>query len=280
MADAVKLLKQLRTSATARQTSRSLTLNGGDCASRSGPCEPQGCPSIAVPSGLAAIDGIDSVLYARSAVSTSDSDALVAWAAQMSEAGGWVELRRRRLQCYGSTVDSGGANAKELAPLPPWLDRLARDLVTIGAFPRDRTPNHVLVNHYSRGDGERCEGILPHTDGPAYYPTTATLSVGAPALMRFAERRLDGGGDVPVAQVLLEARSLVVFSGPAYTTLLHSIGEEPREAVGAWAPCANAHVVGVAPGDAVVRDADRLSLTFRHMWGGHARHPEATAGDG
>ena len=33
--------------------------------------------------------------------------------------------------------------------------------------------NHVLVNEYKPGDG-----IMPHTDGPAYVPIVATITTG------------------------------------------------------------------------------------------------------
>ena len=278
MADAVKLLRRLRAIAPDGSSCGAAPqpASAGSPTRGSLPCDaareplpsPDGAPAIVAPHGLALLCGIDRVLYAREAVALAGADALTQWAERVTAARGWVELRRRRLLCYGSAADGGGATAGALAPLPPWLGRLADDLVAVGAFPPERRPNHVLVNHYAPGDdGVRCEGILPHTDGPAYFPVTATLSLGAPALMRFADRRHDGRGDVPVATILLEPRSLVVFSGAAYTTLLHSIGEDAREAVGAFAPCVNCVEACIAPGDAVVRDAARLSFTFRHMWG-------------
>ena len=45
------------------------------------------------------------------------------------------------------------------------------------------TPNHVLINAYPPGSG-----ILPHTDGPAYEPQTATLSLGCPAQFAIDDR--------------------------------------------------------------------------------------------
>lgn len=180
----------------------------------------------------------------------------------------WVALRNRRLQVYGGTVTPRGLVGAE--PLPPWLAALAAALVAAGAFPRDAPPNHVLVNEYAPG-----QGILPHTDGPAYFPRTGTLSLGSAALMTLyaaggeggggGEREGGGGGGggtrVPVAEVLLAPRSLVVFGGAAYARHLHGIGEELTERVGGAAPCVNAP--GRA-GEVLVR-ALRVSLTLRHV---------------
>eukprot|EP00887_Chlorella_sp_A99_P000057 scaffold16.g57.t1 len=53
-----------------------------------------------------------------------------------------------------------------------------------GAIARRGLANHVLVNSYQPGDG-----IMPHEDGPLYYPAVAILSLGAPAVLRFARKR-------------------------------------------------------------------------------------------
>lgn len=41
-------------------------------------------------------------------------------------------------------------------------------------------PNHMLINGYSPSDG-----IMPHTDGPAYHPEVACLNLGANSLLAF-----------------------------------------------------------------------------------------------
>ena len=38
--------------------------------------------------------------------------------------------------------------------------------------------NHVLINEYKPG-----QGIMAHTDGPAYYPVVATISTGGGQLL-------------------------------------------------------------------------------------------------
>jgi alkylated DNA repair protein alkB family protein 6 len=167
-----------------------------------------------------------------------------------------VQLRGRWLLNVGGVVAPRGLTQQ--SALPPWLDALAAALVDAGCYPLARRPNHVLINEYAAD-----EGIMPHTDGPAYHPCTATVSLGSPALMRFLARA--DGRDTPVAELLLRPRSLVVFSGEAYSSLLHSISEAPREAIGRWAPCLNAAQAGATEGEELERRGVRLSLTFRHV---------------
>src|SRR5699024_11991713 len=47
-----------------------------------------------------------------------------------------------------------------------------------------RAPNHVLVNEYTPG-----QGIMPHEDGGAYYPTVATVSLGGAVVLDLYEDR-------------------------------------------------------------------------------------------
>jgi hypothetical protein len=75
---------------------------------------------------------------------------------------------------------------------------------------------------------------MPHTDGPLYHPAVAILSLGAPAVIRFWRRPEEGGAvqpgsQAPEASLLLMPRSLLLFSGEAYSDCLHGILE-----VGCW----------------------------------------------
>jgi alkylated DNA repair protein alkB family protein 6 len=89
----------------------------------------------------------------------------------------WVSLRGRQLQCWGGQpLDPHSAAASDMSfvsePLPEWLQVLCESLSAAKIFPAEQVPNHVLINRYECG-----EGILPHTDGPAYVSRTATLSL-------------------------------------------------------------------------------------------------------
>ena len=188
---------------------------------------------------------LDLVLYAREIVTPGYETNILAWGAAMTLSNSWTALRHRRL--LSLTRDSW----------PTWLHQLAVQLTDAGIFPATQLPNHALINHYEPG-----EGILAHTDGPGYAPVTATISFGSPALMHFSERRNDT--NTPIAEVLLEPRSLLVFKSKAYTHMLHAIDEVTVERVGDTATCINADLAEISEGSEVRRHTFRISVTFRH----------------
>ena len=126
--------------------------------------------------------------------------------------------------------------------------------------------NHILINDYSSSD----QGILPHTDGPAYEPCTATLSLESDALLTFLPRGSNQNKsrieDYPT--LILEPGSLVVFRDEAYAEWMHSIPTnqpcidvDSRTCVNLsqtkWAACSHQDKVSVQ------RGTRRISLTFR-----------------
>merc|ERR1712187_241140 len=94
--------------------------------------------------------------------------------------------------------------------------------------------NSVRINGYRPG-----QGIHPHCDGPVYYPKVAILSLGSPCIFSFYPRTgtedcmkwdpandVPGGhleGSSPRTSLLLEARSLLVFSHDAFWHHRHGI---------------------------------------------------------
>ena len=64
--------------------------------------------------------------------------------------------------------------------LPPFLERLVQLLVAEGVFSAETAPNHVLINEYTGG-----QGLIPHTDGPLYFPRVAVLTLEGSALLEF-----------------------------------------------------------------------------------------------
>lgn len=73
------------------------------------------------------------------------------------------------------------------------------------------------------------------------------------------------------AELLLQPGSLIVFSGPVYSELLHSVPEATADTVGGGGdsgepacPCINASEAGVSPGDVVLRSR-RVSVTLRYV---------------
>lgn len=139
--------------------------------------------------------------------------------------GDFVQLRGKRTARYGG--DPTPPFTPE--PLPPWLvtlcEALAASMATNGVdCHRDPAPNHVLVNHYQPG-----EGIMPHTDGSAYAPKAAILSLGSATVFNFWRDHTHvarGEGpehEPPTLSLLLPPRSLLVFSEEAYRSHLHGI---------------------------------------------------------
>ncbi|KAK8984260.1 hypothetical protein V6N11_029577 [Hibiscus sabdariffa] len=95
----------------------------------------------------------------------------------------WKCLKNRRLQNWGGVVHEKGLLPQDL---PPWLAKITERICEeSGLFPS--AINHVLINEYLPN-----QGIMPHQDGPAYYPVVAILSLGSPVVMDFTPHsRLD-----------------------------------------------------------------------------------------
>jgi alkylated DNA repair protein alkB family protein 6 len=125
-------------------------------------------------------------------------------------------VRDRRVQMYGGKVTPEGLVDK--TALPMWTDIFAQRLFDERIFPLK--PNHVLVNEYKAG-----EGIMAHTDGPAYFPLVAILSLGCDSVMEFWK---DGSQNT---SVFLPQRSLLLFTGDYYYEMLHSIERRTSDLV-------------------------------------------------
>eukprot|EP00899_Mesostigma_viride_P025872 jgi/Mesvir1/646/Mv17258-RA.1 len=89
----------------------------------------------------------------------------------------WTEVRGRRLQNWGGIVHEKGMLPQ---PLPKWmlplLARISHETRLFGDIPF----NHCLINEYKPGDG-----IMPHQDGPLYWPVVAIVSLQAPTVIQF-----------------------------------------------------------------------------------------------
>ncbi|KIJ18305.1 hypothetical protein PAXINDRAFT_175391 [Paxillus involutus ATCC 200175] len=100
-------------------------------------------------------------------------------------------------------------------------------------------PNHVILNEYHAG-----QGIMPHEDGPSYYPVVSTLSLGSHAVfhyyayssedepMQVDSPRASSGRTInpaPVLSVFLEPRSVIITTGDLYTSHLHGIDEATHD---------------------------------------------------
>ncbi|GAM20399.1 hypothetical protein SAMD00019534_035740 [Acytostelium subglobosum LB1] len=123
----------------------------------------------------------------------------------------WVELKKRRLQNWGGNPSSTGMLQE---PMPTWLDDICNRVFQSKCLPVK--PNHVLLNEYSYD-----QGIMPHKDGPLFYNCVTILSLGSTCLIDFYKQL----NEDPVQSLLLQPRSLLIFTGEAYKTYFHGIKE-------------------------------------------------------
>ena len=187
---------------------------------------------------------LNSVWVCNQALSTEDATSLLnsILHEEVADAGLWVNLKGRRVLEWG----------KDGSAIPPYLHGIIAVLEARGVW-GGLGCNHVLINEYD------CEGgIMPHTDGPAYYPETATLSLVEPALFRFAPRLGVEVGGAECLTLLLRALDLVVFAEDLYTKYTHEILEGRRASVPP--ECLN----NAEQLTEVCRKEKRISLTFRH----------------
>lgn len=141
-----------------------------------------------------------------------------------------------RLQYWGGQVSTTASRSVLIPePLPDFMTRfppLISRIASTGAFGGSAhgEPNHCLVNEYEPG-----QGIMPHEDGDAYWPSVATVSVQSHTLLDIyrwvVDKEAEGGGENgvakgggggkareqdPVFSILQEPRSLLVTTGAAY----------------------------------------------------------------
>ncbi|KAJ5927775.1 hypothetical protein N7466_006731 [Penicillium verhagenii] len=164
---------------------------------------------------------------------SEDEEARLIYKVQSAPLPHWTHLSHRRLQSWPSTLTK--SDTLLASPLPSWLaDPVMDRFNDLGVFTDapHGAPNHVLVNEYHPG-----QGILPHEDGPAYYPLVATVSLGAPIVLDLYEKnthsprndhRLSENVQHPATprfRILQERRSLLIMQKSIYTDFLHGIAE-------------------------------------------------------
>lgn len=132
-----------------------------------------------------------------------------------------------------------------------------------------KNANHVLVNEYLPG-----QGIMPHFDGPLFYPIITTISCGSHTVLEF-QKKEDEDGQADVENIsntslmnkfnlLVERRSLLILKDDLYTRYQHSISEVATDVVDD--DIKNLSQCGDSPnfGDRMNREK-RVSLTIRHV---------------
>lgn len=78
------------------------------------------------------------------------------------------------------------------------------------------------MNEYLSG-----QGIFKHLDGPLFYPTISTLSLGSHTVLEFfkAGNEEENASSSPDFKIYVEPRSLLILKNSMYDTYLHSISE-------------------------------------------------------
>ncbi|KAI0227891.1 Fe2OG dioxygenase domain-containing protein [Lamellibrachia satsuma] len=190
----------------------------------------------------------------------------------------WTQLSNRRLQNWGGLPHPKGMLSEKL---PEWLEQICGRVSDLGAF-GDKRANHVLVNEYQPG-----QGIMPHEDGPLYYPTVSNLTIGSHSVLKFYHPVADeksspciiqavGNHAEPLQQtpldssfdsrhfasMLLERRSLFLMQDDMYTKYLHGIDELASDTIDEKS--VNIDRCQSNVGDTLERSV-RVSLTIRHV---------------
>ncbi len=153
----------------------------------------------------------------------------------------WLNDLKRRVQHYGYKYDYKArtvSNDAYLGLLPDWLSSLCKKLHDGGIF--SSAPDQVIVNEYLPG-----QGISAHIDCiPCFADTIASLSLRSPCIMEFSNPKT---GEKKF--LVLEDRSLIVFSGPARYEWQHAI------------PARKSDII-----DGIKTERNRrVSLTFRNV---------------
>ncbi len=205
----------------------------------------------------------------------------------------WTQLKNRRLQNWGGQPHVKGMISESI---PEWLNIYCEQISRLGVFETCK-PNHILINEYLPGQGLLSnsrklsifkiskskmnlfffKGIMPHVDGPLYYRTVSTISLGSHTLLDFYEP-LDTGDELQATadsslqsrfkfSLLLEPRSLLVLQDKMYDIYLHGIKETmddclDQEKIFNLENIAN--VKYIQPGAIFKRDC-RVSLTIRNV---------------
>ena len=128
----------------------------------------------------------------------------------------WINLQysNRRLQRWGGEVTKDGL--ENIEPLPIWLEKFSE--VLFSEKITEKKTNHVLLNEYQPGIG-----IMPHTDGPVYHPYVVILSLGSHTCFEYYQDYPAYKAEISLAKLLIEPRSLLIFTEDAYSKYLHTI---------------------------------------------------------
>lgn len=198
------------------------------------------------------LEGAPKTVYYIPNFISEDEEALMMRHVYAAPKPKWTFLTNRRLQDYGGVPHKNGMIPEKI---PEWLQVYVDKVGSFDLFGGNQ-PNHVLVNEYLPG-----QGIMPHTDGPLFYPTVTTISCGSHTTLEILEN--DSKRD-KICDIFLERRSLVVLQDDVYSKYLHSICEKTEDEI--CENCVNVEQCGqnVNIGSILKRET-RISLTIRFV---------------
>lgn len=113
---------------------------------------------------------------------------------------------------------------------------------------------------------------MPHEDGPLYYPTVSTISLGSHTLLDFY-KPVEEGLEISdnclenryAFSLLLEPRSLVVLQDDMYTVFMHGIKEINQDLI-EEKKIFNFKKLGNSHSEKEILNRNtRISLTIRHV---------------
>ncbi|EAL63180.1 hypothetical protein DDB_G0288517 [Dictyostelium discoideum AX4] len=115
---------------------------------------------------------IDSIFYIEDFINKQEEETILSNVYNKENESKWTQLKKRRLQNWGGNPISSGMIEEEI---PQWLNIICEKIHNSSIFPtRNAKPNHVLLNEYNVN-----EGIMPHKDGPLFFPMVCILSLNS-----------------------------------------------------------------------------------------------------
>jgi alkylated DNA repair protein alkB homolog 6 len=109
---------------------------------------------------------------------------------------------------------------------------------------------------------------MSHFDGPLFYPTITTVSVGSHAVLEFHKPRNDdeiATDTSPAFKLLVEPRSLLILQDDLYQLYMHSISEIEEDDI-TDPSIKNLNQTSFASSDSkTIQRSTRFSLTIRNV---------------
>jgi alkylated DNA repair protein alkB family protein 6 len=113
---------------------------------------------------------------------------------------------------------------------------------------------------------------MPHLDGPLFYPTISTISIGSHAVLNYFGPAIEDGDDSlatipqnPALRILVQPRSLFISKHDMYHKYYHSIEEKEEDDLNDPLLRNVDDSVIAQSNNGVLKRTTRYSLTIRHV---------------